>query len=167
MAPAGATAARPGPGRPSTGARERILDAALAILKRDGYAGLTTARVADLAGQNKALISYHFGGKQGLVAEVARGVAELITSRTREAIAGADDGSTLAGAIVDAVFGIIEATLKETLPVATLVFVPPGVDDPYDFQTPYYHSTEVFEYAMKALSKKLAAMGLDPAALAA
>lgn len=61
---------------------------------------------------------------------------------------------------------VIESTLKETLPVATLVFVPPGVDDPYDFQTPFYHSAEVFEYAMKALSKKLAAMGLDPAMLA-
>jgi ribonucleoside-diphosphate reductase beta chain len=62
---------------------------------------------------------------------------------------------------------IIEDTLKETLPVASLVFVPPWVDDPYDFQTPFYHSSEIFEYAMKALSKKLAAMGLDPAMLAA
>ena len=62
---------------------------------------------------------------------------------------------------------IVEETLKETLPIATLVFVPPGVDDPYDFQTPFYGSAEVFEYSMKALSKKLAAMGLDPAALAA
>ena len=61
---------------------------------------------------------------------------------------------------------IIEETLKETLPVACLVFVPPWVDDPYDFQTPFYHSSEIFEYAMKALSKKLAAMGLDPALLA-
>jgi AcrR family transcriptional regulator len=106
--PAGAAAERPGPGRPSTGARERILEAALEILKSDGYTGLTTARVAELAGQNKALISYHFGGKQGLVAEVARGVAELITGRTREAIAGAEDGGELASAIVDAVFGIID-----------------------------------------------------------
>jgi ribonucleoside-diphosphate reductase beta chain len=62
---------------------------------------------------------------------------------------------------------VIEETLRETLPIATLVFVPPGVEDPYDFQTPFYSSTEVFEYSMKALSKKLAAMGLDPAALAA
>ena len=61
---------------------------------------------------------------------------------------------------------IVEATLKETLPVATLVFVPPWVDNPYDFETPFYHSSEIFEYAMKALSKKLAAMGLDPAMLA-
>jgi len=60
---------------------------------------------------------------------------------------------------------IVEATLKEALPVAPLVFVPPWVDDPYDFETPFYHSSEVFAYAAKSLSKKLAAMGLDPAML--
>lgn len=61
---------------------------------------------------------------------------------------------------------VIEATLKETLPVAPLVFVPPWVDDPYNFQTPFYHSSEIFEYATKSLAKKLAALGLDPAMLA-
>ena len=61
---------------------------------------------------------------------------------------------------------IVEDTLKECLPVAPLVFVPPWVDDPYNFQTPFYHSSEIFEYAAKSLSKKLAAMGLDPAMLA-
>jgi ribonucleoside-diphosphate reductase beta chain len=61
---------------------------------------------------------------------------------------------------------IVEATLKEALPVAPLVFVPPWVDDPYNFETPFYHSSEVFAYAAKSLSKKLAAMGLDPAMLA-
>ena len=60
---------------------------------------------------------------------------------------------------------IVEETLKECLPVAPLVFVPPWVDDPYDFDTPFYHSSEIFEYAAKSLSKKLAAMGLDPARL--
>lgn len=61
---------------------------------------------------------------------------------------------------------VVQETLKETLPVAPLVFVPPWVDDPYDFETPFYHSSEVFAYAAKSLSKKLAAMGLDPAMLA-
>ena len=61
---------------------------------------------------------------------------------------------------------IVEDTLKEALPVATLVFVPPWVEDPYNFTTPFYTSQEIFAYAMKALSKKLAAMGLDPAMLA-
>jgi ribonucleoside-diphosphate reductase beta chain len=62
---------------------------------------------------------------------------------------------------------IVEETLKETLPVAPLVFVPPWVDEPYDFETPFYHSREIYEYAAKSLAKKLAAMGLDPAMLAA
>ena len=61
---------------------------------------------------------------------------------------------------------VIEATLRETLPVAPLVFVPPWVDDPYNFDTPFYHSSEIFEYAAKSLAKKLAALGLDPAMLA-
>ncbi len=61
---------------------------------------------------------------------------------------------------------IVVSTLKESLKVAPLVFVPPWVDDPYDFETPFYHSSEIFAYAMKALSKKLAAMGLDPSMLA-
>jgi ribonucleoside-diphosphate reductase beta chain len=60
---------------------------------------------------------------------------------------------------------IIQETLQETLPVAPLVFVPPWVEDPYNFETPFYHSSEIFEYAAKSLSKKLAAMGLDPAML--
>ena len=62
---------------------------------------------------------------------------------------------------------IVQDTLKECLPITPLVFAPSWVDDPYSFETPFYHSTEVFAYAMKALSKKLAAMGLDPAMLAA
>ena len=66
-------------GRPSTGARERILEAALEVLKADGYAGLD-AKVAAGAGENKALIGYHFGSKQGLVAAVGREVGESITA---------------------------------------------------------------------------------------
>src|SRR5919205_1022942 len=55
----------------------------------------------------------------------------------------------------------IADTLQETLPIGTLALAPPWVDDPYNFDTPFYHSSEIFEYAAKSLSKKLAAMGLD------
>ncbi len=57
----------------------------------------------------------------------------------------------------------VQETLEETLPIGTLALVPPGVEDPYDFMTPVgYHSSEIFEYAMRSLSKKLAAMGMQP-----
>jgi ribonucleoside-diphosphate reductase beta chain len=61
---------------------------------------------------------------------------------------------------------VIQATLEQTLPIGTLALAPPMVDDPYDFDTPFgYHSSEVFEYAMRSLSKKLAAMGMQPLAV--
>jgi AcrR family transcriptional regulator len=74
-----ATAAPRRPGRPASDAPERILDAAYEVLRRDGYAGLTTAKVAAASGQNKALIAYYFGSKQGLIAAVAKRVSEAIT----------------------------------------------------------------------------------------
>ena len=45
----------------------KILEAARSGLLADGYAGLSTRRVADLAGVPLSQIHYHFGGKQGLV----------------------------------------------------------------------------------------------------
>jgi AcrR family transcriptional regulator len=78
LTPAAATAARR-PGRPASDAPDRILDAAYAILRRDGYAGMTTAKVAAASGQNKALIAYYYGSKQGLVTAVARRVSQALT----------------------------------------------------------------------------------------
>ena len=63
---------------------------------------------------------------------------------------------------------VIQDTLTETLPTATLALAPPMVDDPYNFVTPFgYSSGEMFEYAMKSLQKKLAAMGMEPVGAAA
>lgn len=45
----------------------RILQAARRILSRDGFAGLTFEAIAAEAGENKALIAYHFGNKAGLL----------------------------------------------------------------------------------------------------
>jgi len=89
--------ARARPGRPSTGARERILEAALEVLKADGYAGMTTAKVAARSGQNKALIGYHFGSKQGLVAAVAREVSDAMMTELLEAIGNPQSVEELAG----------------------------------------------------------------------
>jgi len=45
----------------------RILEAARSGLLTDGYAGLSTRKVAELAGVPLSQIHYHFRGKQGLV----------------------------------------------------------------------------------------------------
>ena len=101
-------ARRARPGRPSTGARGRILEAALAVMKRDGYAGLTTAKVAAASGQNKALIAYHFGSKQGLVAAVAAAVRDRIIAEVLEAIGEPGDVVELVRGLVAGVWRLME-----------------------------------------------------------
>jgi AcrR family transcriptional regulator len=96
-----------GPGRPSSGARERVLAAALEVLKSDGYAGLTTAKVAAASGQNKALIGYHFGSKDGLTAAVAREVSAAITEELLEAIGEPRTVEAVARGVVDGVARIM------------------------------------------------------------
>lgn len=45
---------------------QRIFTAALRVLQRDGYQGLTLQRVAREAGEHKSLVIYHFGNKAAL-----------------------------------------------------------------------------------------------------
>jgi AcrR family transcriptional regulator len=105
-------------GRPSTGARERILEAAIDVLKADGYAGLTLAKVAARAGESKPLVAYHFGSKQGLVSAAGRSIAEMITEEVLSAI----DGATTVEAVVRGVDAGVEGVLDEDQRVARLYF---------------------------------------------
>lgn len=50
--------------------RERIVQAALEEFGAKGYAGARTAAIAARAGVNAQLITYHFGGKRGLLDEL-------------------------------------------------------------------------------------------------
>jgi AcrR family transcriptional regulator len=99
---AGSTAP-PRRGRPSTGARERILDAAIEVLKSDGYAGLTIAKVAARAGESKPLVVYHYGSKQGLVQASGRAVAEMITDEALTAVEGARTVEEIVRGVADGV----------------------------------------------------------------
>jgi AcrR family transcriptional regulator len=105
-------------GRPSTGARERILEAAIEVLKADGYAGLTLAKVAALAGESKPLVAYHFGSKQGLVGAAGRQIAETITDDVLAAIGDAD---TVEGVIRGVAAGV-EEVLDRDERIARLYF---------------------------------------------
>lgn len=103
-----ADAARAGPGRPSSGARERILAAALEVLEGDGYAGLSTAKVAAASGQSKALISYHFGSKQGLVAAAARQVADRITAEVLDRLGEPRRAAALVEGTLAGIWSVID-----------------------------------------------------------
>jgi AcrR family transcriptional regulator len=55
---------------PDQTTRANIMDAAIAILGRDGMSGLTTRAIAREAGVNQALINYHYRNKNNLLLEM-------------------------------------------------------------------------------------------------
>ncbi len=67
----------------------RIVEAGRSCLLTDGYAGLSTRRVADAAGVPLSQIHYHFRGKQGLVLAVLAGENRRLVERQRD-MYGAD-----------------------------------------------------------------------------
>jgi AcrR family transcriptional regulator len=105
-------------GRPSTGARERILEAAIEVLKSDGYAGLTIAKVAARAGESKPLVAYHYGSKQGLVGAAGRSIAELITQEVLDSV----DGAMTVEAVIRGVDAGVERVVDDDERVARLYF---------------------------------------------
>jgi TetR/AcrR family transcriptional repressor of bet genes len=78
------------------------------VLKRDGYAGLTTAKVAAASGQNKGLIAYHFGSKQGLVAAVARQVSEILIAEVLEEVGEPGSAAELVRGLTTGVWRVID-----------------------------------------------------------
>lgn len=62
-----------------------ILDAADLLFGRLGFEAATTREIAEASGANKALIHYHFGGKEGLL----DGVLDRYYARLTTALVGA------------------------------------------------------------------------------
>jgi len=103
-----ATIAKAGPGRPSTGARERILEGCLDVLKEQGYAGLSIAKVAVASGESKALVSYHFGSKDGLLSAAGRELGEEITREVLNGLQGAETVEEIVAGAAGALWKLIE-----------------------------------------------------------
>src|SRR5215813_2869572 len=70
---------RPRRAHDSRATRKSLLDAAASLFAARGFDGVSVAEVARLAGANKALINYHFGGKLQLYRTIVREMfAELL-----------------------------------------------------------------------------------------
>jgi AcrR family transcriptional regulator len=61
------------------GPKQKMLDATLSLLSKEGFHAITTRRVAREAGVNVAAVNYHFGSKETLVTEAAK----LFKEKTR------------------------------------------------------------------------------------
>ncbi|WP_346775564.1 TetR/AcrR family transcriptional regulator [Sphingomonas sp. G-3-2-10] len=75
--------------------RATILDATQAVMVEEGYAAVSTRRVADRAGIKPALVQYYFPTMDDLLLAVYRRAAERSTQQQREAMASGDPLRTL------------------------------------------------------------------------
>ena len=77
--------------------RDRLLAEALRLFALKGFEAVGTRELAAAAGANIAAIAFHFGGKDGLYAEVVRAVARELARRYQEAFGAARAESDAAG----------------------------------------------------------------------
>jgi AcrR family transcriptional regulator len=73
--------------KPEADARSLLLRAAEACLRRHGYAGLSTRRVAEEAAMPLSQIHYHFGSKEALVLALLEHQNERLLERQRATFA--------------------------------------------------------------------------------
>src|SRR5690606_39441765 len=69
------------------GTRAALIEAATRVFGRDGFHAATTKAIAREAGANQALISYHFGGKEGLYTAVVEHIVESMGARIGPVVA--------------------------------------------------------------------------------
>src|SRR4051812_3642792 len=84
--------------------RSAALDAARRLLLRDGPQAVTLKAVAAEIGRTHANLLHHFGSAAGLQSELAKSIAERVTSSIGETVVRARAGQADAREIVDRTF---------------------------------------------------------------
>ena len=72
------------------GLRIRLIDAAVRVLARDGFARTSARAVAEEAGTVNGSVFYYFGSMDGLLAATANALADRGIARIREGLGGAN-----------------------------------------------------------------------------
>jgi DNA-binding transcriptional regulator YbjK len=83
--------------------KERIVDAALVVLARDGVAGITHRSIGEVADVPLGSITYHFATLDDIVSLAFQTHVDRLASRFEERLASCDSGSDLIECIVLAI----------------------------------------------------------------
>jgi AcrR family transcriptional regulator len=99
-------------GRPPSGGREAIVEAALEVLREEGIANLTSREVAARAGVSDASVYYHFGDRAGLLQAVfEQGMKPL------KFMAGLNLKELEPAAVIKAAMSSLEQFFGDVLPI--------------------------------------------------
>ncbi len=116
---------------PPTDARTRILDAAEALVRAKGVAGLTLEAAAKLAGVSKGGLLYHFGSKEALLTGLLGRMAEFVAADFTAGVAAQPEGpGRVARAMLNWGFGLAPEAMNERCDRAAAVFLAVFHHDP-------------------------------------
>src|SRR5476651_2729859 len=94
--------------------RTRVLDAAEAIVRAKGVAGLTLDAAAREAGVSKGGLLYHFASKEALLTGLLARLAEFVTEDFQANVAAQPEGpGRVAGAMLNWAFGLSPEAANE------------------------------------------------------
>jgi AcrR family transcriptional regulator len=133
--------------------RTRLLNAAVRVFDRKGYAAASVREVAELAGVTKPALYYHFGSKEGLLLAILRQAEAQVVSAMDRALART---GTARGRILD-LCADVYALFGENVSVARVahaVFLgPPDGAPPFD--------VAVFEARFREAIERIASDGIE------
>jgi AcrR family transcriptional regulator len=98
----------------------KIAEAAISLFTSQGFKGTTVRQIAKKAGVNLALISYHYGGKKGLLEELITSFFEGYIRRV-EIVYHTSTSSAVKGSFMEIVEALI-AYQQRNLPLARFVY---------------------------------------------
>jgi phenylpropionate dioxygenase-like ring-hydroxylating dioxygenase large terminal subunit/AcrR family transcriptional regulator len=101
----------------ASGSRLDLINATVAAISRHGLSGLTSAKIAGMAGHTAASINFHFGSKEALLLATLREVSEEFAEVTAGVMA------TAGGDALTSLLGLIDASLSPRLSDARKIAV--------------------------------------------
>ena len=105
---------KPGRSRKSEISRGQILDAAAAMLRRQGYGNTTLRRIAEVAGIQAGSIYYHFASKDEIMDAVLERGVSTVYEAVRDRLADLPDDAGHLDRIETAVTSHLEALLSHS-----------------------------------------------------
>lgn len=94
---------------------EQIVRCAIEVLAEEGYQRATLARIAERARVSKSVVVYHFGGKDGLFAEVVTEVFGKATAEVRPRVEAASSAADKLRAYLRARLGHLDSGRQHML----------------------------------------------------
>jgi len=98
--------------------RRALLDAGLEVFAAEGFDGATVEKIARRAKVNKAMISYHFGGKQGLYKAILRANFVVAVERVQALRESKEGAAVILKRFIEEFGGMVAS--RPTLPTMML-----------------------------------------------